>query len=412
MGSFFEDLVYKPLDLNFGPATLARADPHPDKLDLSLGVYRSELGKPVLFNVVAEVRGMIASDKAQMEEYLPLLGNPDFSEVSRDLLFKTPDTDEAEYKLLCERICSLHTASATNGIFLGLLLLKYHIKLAKRTHTSNPCWVGYPTIVDNVGLEYHEHKYLNFVDSTLDLEGILSYYETLERGDILLIQVSGHNPCGVDPNREEWERIGEVIKRKGLIPFLDIAYQGYASGDIVEDAYPIRMFAALEVDFFVSHSFSKMMTIYSGRLGCLHVVLGRKDERLRENLISNLRHMARGIHGTPVRLYSEIALKILTTPSLKERWLEELRGAYMRIKKARELLYKRLNELKVPGKWEHVINQKGMFCYLNISERLVHRLREKHHIYLIFNSRICIAQLNDKRVEIFAKALKDVLENE
>ncbi|UVC54586.1 aspartate aminotransferase, cytoplasmic [Theileria orientalis] len=408
---FFDDLIFRPLDLNFGPAMLAKEDKHPDKLDLSLGVYRSADGEPFMFDVIKEVRAEIASNPNQLEEYLSLLGNTQLSQASRDLLFKCKDTDEEEYKKLCERICSIHAASATNGIFIGLLFLKHNIKGADRAFTSRPCWVGYPTIVDGTRLEYGEYPYLK-KDSTLDIDGMLSYFETLRRGDILLLQVSAHNPCGVDPTRDQWHKIAEVVKRKELIPFLDIAYQGYASGDLEEDSYPIRLFASLGVDLLVAHSFSKMMTIYAGRVGCLHVVMHRNDLDLRERVLSNLRHICRGVHGTPVRLYSEVVYKILTTPSLKERWLVDLGKAYNRIRSARVHLYNKLVEYKVVGNWDHVYNQRGMFCYLNIPEHKVDLLRTRHHIYLISNSRVCVAQLNENRAERLALALKDVLENE
>lgn len=140
-------------------------------------------------------------------------------------------------------------------------------------------------------------------------------------------------------------------------------------------------------------------------------VLGREDPELRDKVLSNLRNVCRGVHGTPVRFYSEIVHTILTTPAFKAKWLKELNAAFTRVKEARQLLYDAILEEKVPGNWDHVINQKGMFCYLNIPEEKVHQLREKYHIYLIFNSRICIAQLNARRVKVFAKALKNVLEN-
>ncbi|AFZ78935.1 aspartate aminotransferase, putative [Theileria equi strain WA] len=407
--SVFEHLEFKPPDLIFGPAELAKNDPHPDKVDLTVGVYKGIDGKPFLFNAVKRAKNAIVNDVNEFEEYLPLSGHEKFTNEARNLIFNEPCYNNEDFAKLCNRILSIHTASATNALFLGLLLIKKNIPYARKFYASNPCWVAYKTIATGLGLEYGEYTYFDYKTGVLDIDGLVQSLNSYNKGDIIMLQVSAHNPTGVDPNHEQWIQILEIIKKKELIPFLDCAYQGFASGELVEDAYPVRLFAEANIDVFVAQSFSKIMGIFSARLGVLHLVMKKEDDEMKKIINSNMVRLARSCYGSPTRHGAEIAYRIMSTPDLRSLWSEELDGLIKRIIAMRRKLYETLVDNKVPGSWEHIIKQRGMFAFLNISPEAIERLKDEHHVYIISNSRICVAVLNDHKINHFVKALYSVL---
>jgi aspartate aminotransferase len=233
--------------------------------------------------------------------------------------------------------------------------------------------------------------------------------ENAEDGSVVLLHVCGQNPTGVDPTLEQWQKTIEIMKRKNLFPFFDNAYQGYVSGDLQSDAYPIHLFLEQGFEMLISQSFSKSMGLYGERAGPLHVVVN--DSSLIPDIKSNLAEIALGLYLTPVGHGSRIIKTVLLDPVLTESWVQELKLVSQRLNGVRDLLFDALVKVGVPGNWEHIKLQKGMFSYTGLNLKQCEALIKVHKIFLVKSGRISLSGLNSQNVEKVALAFKDVVEN-
>ncbi|KAK2195280.1 bifunctional Aspartate-other aminotransferase/Pyridoxal phosphate-dependent transferase [Babesia duncani] len=238
---------------------------------------------------------------------------------------------------------------------------------------------------------------------------MLSSLKKLQRHDVVILQACAHNPTGYDPSQEEWVEIKSLIKQKELIPLIDIAYQGFATGDLRLDSFVVREFARDNMTTFVAQSFSKNMGLYSARVGMLHVIMMQEEVHLKQRLLSNLQMTNRAISGSPSRHGSEIGYRILTDPALRIQWVEQVKEMADRIKYLRKLIKTKLEQSKVVGPWDHLEKQTGMFAYLGISKEAVAKLKVKHHVYMTADARISVTGINEKNVDTFINAMAAVL---
>ncbi|KAK1443995.1 pyridoxal phosphate-dependent transferase [Babesia gibsoni] len=397
--SLFHHVKEHEEDTVYGLFERARADTHPNKVDLSVGAYRDGEGKSV-----RQVKQRMAMDEDELEEYLPLQGNQKFAKEARDLLFLADDNRD-RYEELSKRICSYHCVSATNALYCAMTLLKENVPFTKYAYASDPCWPTYWRLSANSGLQFGKYPYFSSVEEGINIEGMLDALRSYEKGSVIILQASCHNPTGFDPTPEQWERIRDVIIEAELIPLIDIAYQGLGSGGVKHDSLALRIFLEKEMDFFVAQSFSKNMRLYSARVGVLHCVCKSDYIQNQHILMRSLGLIGRGRFGSATRHGSEIAYQLLSDPTLYKMWMEELKEMAQRITDVRKELRRKLEEKKVRGKWDHLTRQVGMFAFLGISEEEVKKLQDEYHIYMSREARISVAALNPSNIDYFVESL-------
>ncbi|EDO08648.1 aminotransferase classes I and II family protein [Babesia bovis T2Bo] len=406
--SLFNHLHQQKPDANFAMAALAKADTHPNKVDVTIGAYRNEEGRPQLFRAVREAKKIMANDMNEMEEYLPLKGHQGFADAARDLLFKG-NQDKESYDKFCQRIVAFHSGSATNAIYTSLLLVKEILPHAEMAYASNPGWSNYERLVTCAGLKYGEYTYYTSVERGVEFDTIMSELRTYKPGSVVILQGCCHNPTGFDLNEIQWRAIRDLMIERELIPLLDIAYLGLGTGDPWNDGYAARIFAEKDMDVFIAQSFSKNMSLYSARIGIMHCLFKSDFIPKRELLVKNLELIGRGRFGAPTRHGAEIAYRLMTVPDLRKMWLDELTDVAHRLERLRNQLRDRIEAKGIPGKWNHLTKQIGMFAYLGISAKAVERMQKEFHIYMMSDARVSVAGLNANNIDYFVDALHTVL---
>lgn len=370
-----------------------------------------------------QVEKIIAEDAATNHEYLPMEGLASFVESARDLLFGSPSS------ALTSRIGSLQTISGTGAVHLGARFLNDTLHPA-RIWVSDPTWGNHHAIFDIAApaVEQKMYPYYDAATCSLNFKGMM---ETLENeaqtGDLILLHACAHNPTGIDPTKEQWKQIADLCERKRLFPFFDSAYQGFASGDVDEDAWAVRHFVERgTLELVVAQSFSKNFGLYGQRVGAFHIVAA--DEDAKDKALSHLIYLQRAEISNPPVYGARIVSMILRNEELKREWEQDLLIMSGRIKTMRSLLFGELQRLKTPGSWDHIVNQvcftsmstpnqraftdkeeqNGMFSYTGLTEKQVLALR-KEHIYLLTSGRASISGLNRDNVALVAKAFDKVV---
>ncbi|KAJ5952880.1 uncharacterized protein N7479_011293 [Penicillium vulpinum] len=388
-------------------------DPHPQKVSLGVGVYRTDDGKPWPLPVVQKAeKELVVDDDLFRHEYTAIEGDVPFLGIARDLMFGFEGKQgEEEAKA---RIGSVQTVAGTGANHLGALFLAHHMK-PTTVWLSNPSWANHQTIWELAGVPRKTYPYYHAATRSFDFEGMMSSLESeAEEGDVVLLHACAHNPTGLDPNKEQWVAIADLCERKKLFPFFDSAYQGFASGSVEEDAWAVRYFFnnKPDMEMCVAQSFSKNFGLYGQRVGAFHYCNNRASVSLRDVVVNNLCHLIRGEFSMGPRVGCTIVKKVLTSDELTADWHEDLMVMSSRIKAMRKALYNELVRLQTPGTWEHIIQQNGMFSYTGLTPKQVYALKDKYHIYLLKSGRASISGLSQKNVAYVAQAIDDVIRNE
>ena len=373
----------------------------PNKISLVIGVARDEDGKPIVFKAVREAE-LRSTEQGFSREYLGVLGDEEFNLAAQSLIFDSENEAVKE-----NRVLSVQSISGSGSLRIGAEFIAEYIH--KTIYVCDPTWANHFLIFASSGLKVVTYDYFNAKTNSLNIDEMINVLSNAELGASVLLHVSGHNPTGVDPTKEEWMRILNVIKERKLFTFFDLAYHGFISGDLFEDAYPIYLFQQHKMEFFIAQSLSKNMGLYGERVGCLHVVVN--DSQFISNIKSQLERLALGVYLTPVGNGSRIAKIVILDKELHSSWIEELKIVVRRIINMREKLYDKLLEIKCPGNWDHVIEQKGMFSFTGLTADQCEYLIEKHKIFLTKNGRISLSGINSGNIEVIARAIKDTVEN-
>ncbi|GAQ43598.1 hypothetical protein AtubIFM55763_010584 [Aspergillus tubingensis] len=401
-------LPIAPADTAFGLMAEYDADQHPNKVSLIAGAYRDENGQPWVLPSVEEAKARLAQD--QNHEYLGIAGSPALINLAQSLTF---GSDLA--KNLDKSIASIQTVSGTGANHMAAHFLAQHLR-PKRVYIPSPTWINHQTIWAGVGVHIEEYPYYSAETRGVDLEGMLSVFETTaEERDVVVLQACAHNPTGVDLTHEQWARVVEVMKRKKLYVLFDSAYQGFATGDINGDAWSIRYFVEQLIlngepdhpGLCVAQSFSKNFGLYGERVGALHLVVPR--HLAAQGARSELLGLARAEYSNPPRYGASIVETVLRNEELRGQWLRDLDTMSSRIKSMRRELRRRLESKGTPGDWSVLESQIGMFSYTALSQEQVTRLREEFHIYLLPSGRVSICGLNEGNVEYVASAFREVI---
>lgn len=378
-----------------------QADTDTSKVNVSIGAYRTDEGKPLVLSCVKKAEKAIVSNGTLNKEYLPQRGDASFSKLCQEMLF-----GETSGLVKEGRVATVQSLSGTGSLRIGAEFLKRFAK-GKTVYISTPTWGTHNSIMDHAGIPYKSYRYWNAKDRNLDLEGMLADIEGAPDGSVILLHAAAHNPTGVDPTKEQWDKIMAVCKAKKHVCWFDSAYQGFATGDLELDAYAMRKFADAGMPLLLSQSFAKNFGLYGERIGTFSVVCGSKDEVT--NVMSQLDIIIRNLYSNPPKHGANIVKTVLSDAALYQEWRDELLAMSKRIQSMRTMLYDELIALGTPGNWTHITSQIGMFSFTGLTPAQSKAMVDKHHIYMLGNGRVSMAGVTSGNVKYIAKAIDDVV---
>lgn len=387
--SRFSSLPVPPPDEPFTLIADYLHDSHPQKVNLGIGVYRTEEGDPWPLPVVEEAEDQLhAAKNVARHEYLTIQGDQQFLTHARDLVFgfDSPGASTANPEDK-DRIVSIQTVSGTGANRLGAEFLSRSLRPGC-VWIPDPTWANHLTIWDLVGVPRKSYPYYDFARNAFNFDATIKTLAShAQPGDVIILHACAHNPTGADPTKDQWASLASLISQKGMVPFFDLAYQGFASGSLDEDAFAIRHFLAAgpkRMEFAVAQSFSKNFGLYGQRAGALHLVTagGEGDGKTPQVVLANLAHLVRGEYSMAPRGGSEIVRTVLGSKELREKWGQDLQVMSGRIKTMRSALYDELVKLDTPGKWEHILHQVCLASLLSALSLLDYRTKLILMIYL------------------------------
>ena len=377
-------------------------DTDPNKVNLSIGAYKDDKGQPYTLKCVDKAVDKYAKDKIN-HEYLPIGGSPDFKMHAIKLAYKS------DFKYI-NRVAALQSLSGSGALRIAKRFLFEFYPFHKKIYYSKPTWGNHLAIARGARLEIGEYRYYDPKTLGVDFEGMTQDLENVEERAIVLFHACAHNPTGVDLNHEQWQKVLEIVKKKKILPFFDMAYQGFASADIDEDAYAVRLFANEGLDMVLCQSFSKNLGLYGERIGCLSFLAQNEEQKMA--IQSNLERIARSEYSNPPKFGAMIVNYVLGDEELRKEWSEEIKMMGNRIKQMREMLKQKLIEIGSKRNWDSITKQKGMFSYTGFTPEQVDRLKSEFHIYCIRNGRISIPGLNPGNVDYVVKAFHEITKDE
>ncbi|KAI9268049.1 aspartate aminotransferase [Phascolomyces articulosus] len=402
--SVFNTVPQAPPDVIFSLTAGYKADTDPNKVNVGVGAFRTDDLKPYVLPVVKKADTILFNNADLDHEYLPIAGTPSYTKAAARLILgeNSPAIHE-------NRVAAVQTISGTGSIHTGATFLSQFYKKSKKCYISKPTWANHRNVFALVGFEVEEYPYWNGEKRGLDYEAMLNTMREAPEGSIFILHACAHNPTGVDPTREQWQGIAEVMSEKHHFPFFDCAYQGFASGDLDNDAWAVRYFVEQGFELFVAQSFAKNFGLYGERAGNLTIVTKSSEETKR--VFSQMEKLQRSEISNPPAYGSRIVDIVLNDPALYAEWKENLKYMSNRIIEMRKALFERLTALGTPGTWNHITDQIGMFSFTGLTASQVKVLKEKYHIYMTDNGRISMAGLSTKNIDYFAKAVDDVVRN-
>ena len=397
--SLFSTIELAPRDPILGINEAFAADPKANKVNLGVGVYYDDNGKlPLLECVKRAEREM--TDKSAPRGYLPIDGIPEYDSEVKALLFG------ADSEIVTSgRAVTVQALGGTGGLKIGADFLRRFAPGAQ-VYISTPSWENHRALFEGAGFVVHDYAYYGTATHGLLFAEMLASLQRIPRGSIVVLHACCHNPTGVDPSDAQWTEIINVARARGFVPFLDMAYQGFAEG-IEQDGMVVRRFAATPGPLFVSSSFSKSFSLYGERVGALSVVTGSRDEAAR--ILSQLKRVVRTNYSNPPTHGGQLVATVLGSPELRAMWEAELTAMRERIQATRRNLVARLQQYAPKSDFQFVLTQRGMFSYSGLTKEQVHRLRDEFSIYALDTGRICVAALNSRNIDAVAKAIATVI---
>lgn len=376
-------------------------DPAEVKVNLSVGAYRDDDGKPWVLPVVRQVESLMAADSTLNHEYLPVAGLPSLRDAAVKLVLG------ADSPALVEgRAFGVQSLSGTGSLRIGAEFLK-RFGGVDTVMCSSPTWGNHNTIFkDCKYAEVLPYRYYDSATRGFDFRGMVEDLEAAKDGAVVVLHGCCHNPTGVDPSLDQWREILHVMKKKNHFCFFDCAYLGFASGNVDLDAEPVRLFVKEGVEMFIAMSFAKNFGLYNERAGCLAVVTA--DPSVNTRMLGQFELVVRAMYSNPPNHGARIVATVLNNDTFHAQWRGHVKTIAERVLLMRKMLHEKLLELGTPGSWRHVVDQKGMFTYTGLEPHQVAVLTEKFHIYLLSSGRINMAGLNTKNVEYVAEAIHAV----
>jgi aromatic-amino-acid transaminase len=395
----FASVEMAPRDPILGLTEQFVADPNPAKVNLGVGVYFDDQGKlPVLACVAAAEKHLLASPKAK--GYLPIDGIAAYGKAVQELVFGA----ESE-AVRSGRVATVQALGGTGALKVGADFL-HRLHPGVKVLISDPSWENHRALFANAGFEVGSYPYYDAAARGIRFDAMLAALQAAAPGTIVVLHACCHNPTGCDLLPAQWEQVAAACAARDLVPFLDMAYQGFGEG-IQEDGAAARCFLAQRLSFFVSTSFSKSFSLYGERVGALSVVCGSAEQAAR--VLSQLKIVIRSNYSTPPTFGAQVVATVLTTPALRAMWEEELAGMRERIRATREQLVARLRAAGVGGDLDYITRQKGMFSYSGLGKAQMQRLRNEFGVYGLDSGRICVAAINSRNIDAVVAALAQVM---
>jgi len=399
MTSLFAAVELAPRDPILGLTEQFNADTRSNKVNLGVGVYYNDEGRIPLLKAVRKAE-QARIDAAAARGYLPIEGLAGYNRAVQELLLG------ADSPLIAAgRVLTAQSLGGTGALKIGADFLKRLVPQAK-VAISDPSWENHRALFEYAGFEVINYPYYDAATQGVDFAGMIAALESYAAGTVVVLHACCHNPTGVDLTADQWNKVVEVVKTRQLVPFLDIAYQGFGDG-IDADATAVRRFADAGLTFLISSSFSKSFSLYGERVGALTLVAADKDESGR--VLSQLKRVIRTNYSNPPTHGGTVVAQVLTSPELRAEWEAELGEMRERIRTMRAALVAKLEERGTTRDFSFVLRQRGMFSYSGLTAAQVDRLREEHGIYAVSTGRICVAALNSRNVDAVADGIAAVL---
>lgn len=399
MTSIFANVELAPRDPILGLNEQYNADTRSTKVNLGVGVYYDDEGRIPLLQAVRQAEATRAEQQAP-RGYLPIEGIATYDKGAQALLLGKDSELAAS-----GRAVTFQALGGTGALKIGADFLA-QINPQATVYISNPSWENHRALFERAGFKVENYPYYDAATHGLDFDAMLAFFQQLAPNSIVVLHACCHNPTGVDPSLAQWEQIANVIKARNLVPFLDIAYQGFGDG-LEEDAQVVRLFAKLDIPMFISSSFSKSFSLYGERVGALTVLSASKDEA--ERVLSQVKRTIRTNYSNPPTHGGTVVSMVLNSPELFAMWEKELGEMRDRIRLMRAQLVAKLKEHGATQNFDFVLAQRGMFSYSGLTQAQVERLRNEHGIYAVNSGRICVAALNSRNIDAVAKAIAQVL---
>lgn len=398
--SFWSDVPMGPPDAILGVSEAFKKDPSSTKMNLGVGAYRDDAGKPFVLPSVHKAEQSIMA-KNLNKEYAAIGGEPEFCAEAAKLAFgdNSPVIKEGLN-------VTMQGISGTGSLRIGAELLAKHFPLNRTIYLPKPSWGNHTPIFKFAGFDVAGYTYYDAKTCGLDFAGAMKDISAIPEGSVILLHACAHNPTGVDPSLEQWKEMSAVIKQRNLLPYFDMAYQGFASGDVDQDAAALRYFVDEGHTVLLAQSFAKNMGLYGERAGAFTVCCSSQEEAARVE--SQCKILIRPMYSNPPRHGARIAAEILTNPGLKAEWLVDVKGMADRIIAMRTQLKAGLEKEGSTLNWQHITDQIGMFCFTGMTQDQVAQITKNHSVYLTKDGRISMAGITSGNVAYLAAAMHAV----
>jgi len=397
--SILTNLEMAPRDPILGLTEAFVADDRPGKVNLGVGVYLGEDGRVPLLGCVRTAEARLAEHPAP-RGYLPIDGMPTYTKAVRELVFGAGSEPVAS-----DRVVTVQGLGGTGALRIGAEFLR-RTGARPTALISDPSWENHQALFSRAGYEVRSYRYYAPASGGVDLAGMVADLAAAEPGTVVVLHACCHNPTGYDLSGDDWERVAQVVAARGLVPFLDLAYQGFSEG-LEADAAVVRRFASLGVPMLVASSFSKSFSLYGERVGGLSVVAADAEEAARVR--SQLKVTIRTTYSNPPTHGAAVVSAVLGDPALRRQWEDELEGMRLRIRAMRSALVDALAAAGAQRDFGFIADQVGMFSYCGLSAEQMQRLRAEHAVYGTDAGRICVAALNPANIDRVAHAVASVL---
>ena len=398
MPSLFDAVEMAPRDPILGLNEQFVADPNPAKVNLGVGVYTDENGKLPLLRCVRAAEEMMM-EAPRPRGYLPIDGIAAYDAATQALVFGADCPARRT-----GRIATVQAVGGTGGLKVGADLLK-KMSPDARVLISEPSWENHRALFEGAGFRVEAYPYYDPARHDVDFDAMRGALEAAAAGTIVVLHACCHNPTGCDLTPAQWQEVAAILVKRDLVPFLDMAYQGFGEG-IAEDGWAVELCLAAGLDFFVATSFSKSFSLYGERVGALSVVCASADEAAR--VLSQLKRVIRTNYSNPPTHGAAVVAQVLATPALRAMWEQELAGMRDRIKRMRVELQRRLEAAGARIDTAFITRQRGMFSYSGLNKAQMQRLRSEFGIYGVDSGRICVAALNEKNLDSVVAAIVKV----
>lgn len=392
--SFFEKVPLAVADPIFGLNNAFKKDERPTKINLSIGVYKTDDLVTAIFPTVKLAEALLLEEE-KTKEYLPIEGDPQFIDCMGALVFGYSMWEKNR-----ERIVGCQSVGGTGALRIGGTLLKEEAE--GKLFISQPTWPNHRAVFLASGLHVEEYPYYDMNSHAFDFVKMEAFLQTIPSGSIVVLHTSSHNPTGLDPSELQWRELCKLFQSKKLIPFFDFAYQGLGRG-VDADAFPIRLFLEAGVEMLIAVSSSKNFSLYAERVGCFFAVA--ENKKIAEHILSRVKQIVRWNYSNPPMHGAKVVARVLSNPSLRQSWTLEVDGARGRIIEMRDAFYKKLCSNQIPIDFSHIQKTVGMFIFSGLSKPQVEKLIAQFGIYMTYDGRMNVCGLTKQNIDSIVSAI-------